>query len=128
VELTLRSPQYRYWPGELATFVVGAVSTRSRPCQVNLGSKFVSVVVTSGDTPIWDSSSCLRGTGSQVITLRRGIPAFLRVSWDWRTSLSGCAGQGSAVRAGTYAAAAFDGQVRSHTMSFVLSGRAAAAP
>src|SRR6516162_7949179 len=33
VRLTLRSAQRRYGPGELVTFVVGAVSTRSRPCR-----------------------------------------------------------------------------------------------
>jgi len=126
--LTLRSPQDRYGSGQLVTFVVGAVSTRNRPCQVNLGSRFVSVVVTSSGTPIWDSSSCLRGTGSRLVTLRRGAPAFLQVTWDRRTSLSGCPGQGSAVRAGTYTAAAYDGPLRSRPTSFVLTGGAAAAP
>jgi hypothetical protein len=128
VVLTLRSARYRYGQGALVTFVVGAVSSGSRPCRVDLGSRFVSVVVASAGTPIWDSSSCLRGTGSQVVMLRRGVPAVLRVTWDRRTSLSSCPGQGSAVRAGTYTAAAFYGQLRSHTVSFVLSGRGAAAP
>jgi hypothetical protein len=128
VVLTLRSPRHRYGPRTLVTFMVGAVSSGSRPCRVNLGSKFVSVVVASGGTPLWDSSSCLRGTGSRVVMLRRGAPAFLRVTWDQRTTLSGCPGQGSAVRAGTYTAAAFYGRLRSHTIGFVLSGRGAAAP
>jgi hypothetical protein len=128
VALTLRSVRHRYGPGTLVTFVVGAVSSDSRPCRINLGSKFVSVVVASGGTPLWTSSSCLRGGGSQVVTLRRGVPAFLRVTWDQRTTLSGCPGHGSTVRAGTYTAAAFYDQLRSHTISFVLSRRAAAAP
>jgi hypothetical protein len=128
VTLTLRSAQHRYGRGELAAFVVGAISAARRPCRLDLGSRFVSVVVASGGTPIWDSSSCLRGTGSQVVTLRRGIPAFLRVSWDRRTSLSGCPRQGKAVRAGTYTATAFDGRLRSRTTTFVLSGAAVAAP
>jgi hypothetical protein len=108
--------------------MVGAVSTKSRPCRFDLGSKFTSVVVASGGTPLWDSSSCLRGTGSQVVALRRGAPAFLKVTWDRRTSLSGCPGRGTAVRAGTYTAAAFNGQLRSKAATFVLSGRAAARP
>src|SRR5262249_29006419 len=45
VLLTIRSARHRYRPGEQVTFVVGAVSTRSRPCRVDLGSKFTSVVV-----------------------------------------------------------------------------------
>jgi hypothetical protein len=125
VTLTLRAVHGSYGPGQPATFVVRAIHTGTRPCPVNLGSRFVSVVVASGATPIWDSSSCLRGTGSRVVTIRRGVPVFLQVSWDRRTSLSGCAGQGKAVRAGTYTAAAFDGQVRSQSTSFVLSGSAA---
>jgi len=83
-------------------------------------------VVASGDAPLWDSSSCLRGTGSQVATVRRGAPAFLRVTWDRRTSMSGCPGRGSAVRPGTYTAGAFNGQLRSQATTFVLSGRGAA--
>jgi len=128
VQLTLRSARHRYGPGEQVTFVVGAVTTRRRPCRIDLGSRFTSVVVASGRTPLWDSSSCLRGTGSRVVMLTRGAPAFLRVTWDRRTSLSGCPGRGTAVAAGTYAAAAFNGQHRSLDTTFVLSGRGAARP
>ena len=128
VLLTLRSVRHRYEPGEQVTFVVGAVSTTSRPCRLDLGSRFTSVVVASGGTPLWDSSSCLRGTGSRVVTLRRGAPAFLRITWDRRTPLSGCPGQGTAAGAGTYTAAAFNGQLRSQPTTFVLTGRSPARP
>jgi hypothetical protein len=128
VLLTIRSARHRYGPGKRVTLVVGAVSTRSRPCRVDLGSKFTSVVVASGDTPLWDSSSCLRGTGSQVVMLRRGAPASLKVTWDRRTSLSGCQGRGTAVSAGTYTAAAFNGPLRSQATTFVLAGRGAERP
>jgi hypothetical protein len=126
--LTLRSVRHRYGPGEQVTFVVGAVSTTSRPCRLDLGSRFTSVVVASGGTPLWDSSSCLRGTGSRVVMLRRGAPAFLRVTWDRRTPLSGCPGQGTAAGAGAYTAAAFNGQLRSQATTFVLTGRSPARP
>jgi hypothetical protein len=128
VVLTLRSARHRYGPGEPVTFVVGAVSTRSRPCRLNLGATFTSVLVASGGTSLWDSSSCLRKTASRVVMLRRGAPAFLRVTWDRRISLSGCPDQGTAARAGTYTAEAYNGQIRSQTTAFVLSGRGAAAP
>ena len=128
VLLTLRSVRHRYGPGEQVTFVVGAVSTSSRPCRLDLGSRFTSIVVSSGGTPLWDSSSCLRGTGSRVVMLRRGAPAFLRITWDRRTPLSGCPGQGTAAGAGTYTAAAFNGQLRSHATTFALTGRSPARP
>lgn len=128
VRLTLRSARHRYGPGEQVTFVAGAVSTTGRPCRIDLGSRFTSIVVASGGTPLWDSSSCLRGTGSRVVILRRGTPAFLRVTWDRRTSLSGCPGQGTAVRPGTYTAAAFNGQRHSQATTFILSGHSGAGP
>jgi hypothetical protein len=127
VTLTIRSAQARYGQGKLVTFVVSATSARSRPCRIDLGYRFASVVVAARGTPIWDSSSCPRGAGSRVVMLRRGSPASFQVTWDRRTSLSGCPGQGSAVRAGTYTVAAFDGQLRSRATSFVLTGRGAAA-
>jgi hypothetical protein len=128
VRLTLRSAQHRYGSGEQVIFVIGAVSTGSRPCRFDLGSKFTSVVVAFNGTPLWDSSSCLRGSGLRPVMLRRGAPAFLRITWDRRTSMSGCPGQGTAVRAGIYTAAAFNGQIRSPATAFVLSGRGAARP
>ena len=128
VLLTIRSDRHRYEPGEQVTFVVGAVSTKNRPCRLDLGSRFTSVVVASSGTPLWDSSSCLRGSGIWVVTLRRGTPATLRITWDQRTSMSGCLGQGTVVKPGTYTAAAFNGQIHSQATTFVLSGRGAARP
>jgi hypothetical protein len=126
--LTLHSGRYRYGQGKLAGFVVDAVSTASQPCGLNLSGRFVSVVVASGGTPLWDSSSCVRGPLSRVVTMRRGVPAYLRVTWDRRTSLSGCSGQGSEVPGGIYTVAAFDGQLHSKSVTFALTGRGPAAP
>jgi hypothetical protein len=128
VLLTIRAARHRYGPGDQVIFVVGAVSAKSRPCRIDLGARFTSVVVASGGTPLWDSSSCLRGAGSQVVMVRRGAPAFLKVTWDQRTSLSGCPAKGTAVRAGAYTAAAFNGQLRSQATTFVLSRRGVARP
>lgn len=122
VVLTIHTARYRYPAGAPVTFVVGAVSTVSQPCRVNLGSRFMAVVVASAGTPLWDSASCPRGTGSRVVTLRRGVRATFQVTWDQRTSISGCQGQGRLSPAGRYTAAAFEDQVRSQNMTFVLSG------
>jgi hypothetical protein len=122
VVLTIHTARSRYPAGATVTFVVGAVSTVSQPCRVNLGSKFMSVVVASAGTPLWDSASCPRGTGSRVVTLRRGVPATFQVTWDQRTSMSGCQGQGRLSPAGPYTAAAFEGQLHSQNTTFVLAG------
>jgi hypothetical protein len=121
VVLTLRTSRYRFTAGRVPTFVVDAVSTGSRRCRVNLGSRFMSVVVASGGTPLWDSASCPRGTGSRVVTLSRGVPAYFHVTWDRRTSISGCQGRGSLVPSGQYTVAAFDGQIRSQNVTFALA-------
>jgi hypothetical protein len=128
VELTLRSSQSQYGSGMPVTLAIGVVSTKGQQCQVNLGPRFVSIVVDSSGTPIWDSSSCGRGTLSRVVTLTRGVPAVANITWDRRSSMTDCPGQGNAVRAGTYTAAAYYGQLHSHRITFALTGRAPAAP
>jgi hypothetical protein len=127
VVLTLHSSQSQYGSGTPVAFAIGAVSAKGQPCQVNLGPRFVSIVVDSSGTPIWDSSSCGRGTLSRVITLTRGVPAVVNITWDRRTSMTDCPGQGNAVRAGTYTAAAYYGQLHSHRITFALTGRPPAA-
>src|SRR5215469_2151436 len=128
VVLTLHSSQSQYGSGMPVNFVIGAVSAKSQPCQVNLGPRFASIVVDYSGTPIWDSSSCGRGTLSRVITLTRGVPAVVNITWDRRSSMTDCPGQGNAVRDGTYTAAAYYGQLHSHRITFALTGRPPAAP
>ena len=128
VVLSLHSSQSQYGSGMPVNFVIGAVSTRSQPCQVNLGPRFVSIVVDSSGTPIWDSSSCGRGILSRVFTLTRGVPALVHITWDRRSSMTDCPGQGNALRAGTYTAAAYYGQLHSHRITFAFTGRPPAVP
>ena len=128
VALALHSSRSQYGSGMPVNFTIGAVSSRSQSCQVNLGPRFVSIVADSSGTPIWDSSSCGRGTLSRVITLTRGVPAVVNITWDRRTSMTDCPGQGNGVRAGTYPAAAYYGQLHSHRITFALTGRPAATP
>ena len=128
VVLNLHSSQSQYGSGMAVSFAISAVSTKGQPCQVNLGPRFVSIVADSSGTPIWDSSSCGRGTLSRVITLTRGVPAVVNITWDRRTSMTDCPGQGNGVRAGTYTAAAYYGQLHSHRITFALTGRPAATP
>jgi hypothetical protein len=128
VVLTLHSAQSQYGSGTPVSLVIGAVSAKGQPCQVNLGPRFASIVVDSSGTPIWDSSSCGRGILSRVMTLTQGVPAVVHITWDRRSSMTDCPGQGNAVRAGTYTAAAYYGQLHSHRITFALTGRAPATP
>jgi len=128
VVLNLHSSQSQYGSGMPVSFAISAVSTRGQPCQVNLGPRFVSIVVDSSGTPIWDSSSCGRGILSRVFTLTRGVPALVHITWDRRSSMTDCPGQGNALRAGTYTAAAYYGQLHSHRITFAFTGRPPAVP
>ena len=68
---------------------VGSAKTRVLIAELNEGALRYRGhgIVDSAGTPMWDSASCIRGTGSQLVTLRRGAPASLAVTWDRRTSL-----------------------------------------
>jgi hypothetical protein len=123
VVLSLVSPRYWYQRGRWPLFGVDAVSTASRPCRFNMGSRFATVVVTSGRTRIWGSADCAHGTGSQSVVLSRGVPAVRWIYWGRATSSPGCRSPHKPVRQGAYAAVAFDGQLSSQVMVFIL-GRA----
>ena len=120
VVLSLVSPRYWYQAGRWPLFGVDAVSTAGRPCRFNMGSRFATVVVTSGRTRIWGSADCAHGTGSQSVVLSRGVPAVRWIYWGRATSSPGCRSPRLPVRQGAYAAVAFDGQLSSQVMVFIL--------
>jgi len=120
VVLSLISPRYWYDRGRWPLFGVDAVSTGDRPCRFDMGGRSATVVVTSGRNRIWGSADCVHGTGSQVVVLHRGVPAVRWIYWDRATSVPGCQRPGRAVREGAYTAIAFDGQLSSQVMVFLL--------
>jgi len=120
VVLSLISPRYWYERGRWPLLGVDAVSTGDRPCRFDMGSRSATVVVTSGRNRIWGSADCVHGTGSQVVVLHRGVPAVRWIYWDRATSVPGCQRPGRAVREGAYTAIAFDGQLSSQVMVFLL--------
>jgi hypothetical protein len=120
VVLSLVSPRYWYQRGRWPLFGVDAVSTTARPCRFNMGSRFATVVVTSGRTRIWGSADCARGTGSQSVVLSRGVPAVRWIYWDRATSAPGCRPPHLPVHQGAYTAIAFDGQLSSQELVFIL--------
>ena len=120
VVLSLVSPRYWYQRGRWPLFGVDAVSTGNRPCRFDMGSRFATVVVTSGRHRIWGSADCIRGVGSQPVVLSRGVPAVRWIYWDRATSIPGCPRPGRAVGQGAYKAIAFDGRLTSQVLVFRL--------
>jgi hypothetical protein len=128
VTLRLSSPQNWWQPGTTPRFTVRAVSEQARPCRFNMGTGFVSVVVTGAGRRIWSSVDCVSGGGSNMIVLTRGVPAVLRLTWDRRTSSPGCSGARQLVPAGEYQVAAAAGHLRSAIQNFVLGAKGVSGP
>lgn len=106
--------------GARPEFTVTVVSTASRTCQFNVGPRFLTLVIESGGVREWGSSDCVRGGGSQVKMLSRGVPVQRKLTWDRTLSAPGCHLTGTAARPGTYTASVSDAGVHSHTVVFLL--------
>lgn len=108
-------------PGELPQFDVDVVSTAGQACRFNVGLKYVALVISSGAARIWSSADCVKGPGSLVTELQRGVPTVLTISWDRERSAPGCAGPAPQVAAGFYTATAtVDGALASNSETFRL--------
>lgn len=128
VVLSLFTSRYWYRRGQEPRFAVDVVSVARRPCRFDLGARSVSVVITWGQTRIWGSSDCVQGTGSRAVTLTRGVPALLQVTWNRKTSAHGCPGVRRQAHLGTYTATAYSGHLHSNTLVIVLAGPGVGAP
>src|SRR5579875_3739439 len=101
-------------------FTMTVVSTASRTCQFNVGPRYLSLVIESGGVREWGSGDCVRGGGSKVAMLTRGVPVQRKLTWNRTLSAPGCHLLASAARPGTYTASASDAGVHSHTVVFEL--------
>jgi hypothetical protein len=125
--LSVSSPQYFYQPGKTPRFTARAVSQEDQSCRFNMGAKFVSLVISSGDRQLWSSADCVRGSGSHMVIMADGKPAVLRFSWDRRTSSSGC-DTGHLVRPGEYQVSVIAGRLHSRSANFVLGAKGVSGP
>ena len=97
------------------------VSTASRTCTLNVGTRYLTVLIESGGVRVWNSADCAGKSGASSVTkLKRGVPLQLRFSWDRRLSAPGCRLPRPAARPGAYTVTASDGRLHSHTLVFAL--------
>jgi hypothetical protein len=99
---------------------MSVVSTSGSRCAVNVGPRYLTLVISSGSVRVWGSADCIHGSGTQVAMLHRGVPVQRKITWDRTLSSPGCKLSGSAARPGTYTVTASDAGVHSHTLVFVL--------
>jgi hypothetical protein len=118
VSLFVTKDSYR--PRELPQFDIDAVSTASGKCAFDLGPRTLRLSVTSRSHVVWASDECLRGAGSKVTELTRGVPAEVSVTWDRAVSASGCGSRHASARPGGYSAVVSNGMVASQQRTFHL--------
>jgi hypothetical protein len=127
--LSLSSARYSYPRHARPQFDVSVVSTARGRCTANLGAAHLHVQIRAGGkTRVWDSADCVRSAAPRATTLARGVPAVVQFTWNRTTSAPGCRLPHRAVRAGTYTATAYSGNLSSRAMIFVLKGRGIAVP
>ncbi|MGO9082166.1 MAG: hypothetical protein ACLQDY_24570 [Streptosporangiaceae bacterium] len=120
VVLSLAPSQSSSGPRGVQEFSVDVVSTFPRTCTLNVGTRYLTLTVTSGRARVWDSADCVQGQGSLVIQLQRGVPTSLPVAWDQQRSARGCPAGEPQAASGLYTATATDGLLTSNALTFRL--------
>jgi hypothetical protein len=120
--LSLFSARYSYPAHAQPAFDVDVVSTASGRCSADLGASHLHVVIRSDGKQIWDSADCA-GLAPRAITLARGVPATVPITWNRKASAPGCRAAHRAARPGTYTATAYIGNLSSRAVTVVLRAR-----
>src|SRR5260370_311267 len=104
----------------LAVVSLTVVSSQATECSFNVGLGFLALVIKEGPVRLWSSADCVKGSGSLVSALRRGVPTVLPVTWNRRTSAPSCSGPSRMVPPGIYTAYAAQGGIDSVPVTFHL--------
>jgi hypothetical protein len=118
IVLSVGSGQASFGPRQQPAFSLTIVSTQSAECSFNVGPAYLALVIKEGPVRVWSSADCVRGSGSLISALKRGVPTVLPVTWGRRTSSPDCSGPVSRVPAGVYTAYAAEGSVVSAPVTF----------
>jgi hypothetical protein len=128
IVLRLFMPSYWYEKLQHPEFAVAVVSTASRPCKFNVGTRSVSVRIAGPRGRTWDSADCVREHGWREAVLTRGVPAVAWFSWGRKESSPGCHFSRRYVHPGTYTATAVAGYRHTRPTIFVLAAPGVAVP
>jgi hypothetical protein len=120
IVLSVFVSQTEFGARQSPVFDVDVVSTQSAECSFNVGSHYLELEIRQGPVRIWSSADCAVGTRGLAVTLNRGVPTVLTISWGGRSAAPGCSGRAAPVPPGLYTAYAVDGALRSAPVSFRL--------
>jgi hypothetical protein len=125
VQLSLKSVQNSYAPGEAPTFQLRATNSGSASCKLDFGpTKAVfTITAAAGDSHTWASDDCPPpGSGSYLLRVPAHGSTTYTLRWNSRTSAPQCAApKGSAAAPGTYLVQARLSGYGTKQASFVLS-------
>lgn len=116
----LTATKTTYTGRDLPRFLLTVVNTGRRACTFGVGPKELDIRITSGPDRLWAMAQCVRGPGSSLLLLRRGVPYIRTVVWDRRRSSSACPGGRPAARPGMYVATVRAGKVKAKKQVFRL--------
>lgn len=120
VMLTLTATQARYSARQQPEFAVDVVSSANFPCSFDVGAGHVLLGVWAGRVQVWTSADCAEGLASQPVTLHKGVPAVVAMTWDEQYSAAGCPVPGRPAPAGTYTAKATGGSAVSNDVTVTI--------
>ncbi|GAA3615051.1 hypothetical protein ACG5V6_24535 [Streptomyces chitinivorans] len=124
VEVTLRSEENRYAPGEEPVFRLTVRNEGGGACKVDFGTgatTFTIIETEDGDEKVWKSEHCPKGARSASYKVPAGGTAVRTLEWDRRHSTPECGTPGAEAKAGTYLVEAEVEGLEKVRTSFVLT-------
>jgi hypothetical protein len=112
--VSLKADGVQYAGKTLPKLFIGVKNMGPTPCQVDLGSKALSFVVTSGNDRIWSSDDCQGKGDHDLRMLKPGQELWARSVWSKVRSAPGCPKGESQARPGFYVLDGSAGGVKPH--------------
>jgi hypothetical protein len=112
--VSLKADAVQYSGKTMPKLFIGVKNMGPAPCQVDLGSKALSFVITSGKDRIWSSDDC-QGKGEHDIRLLKpGQELWARSVWGKVRSAPGCPKGEASAKPGYYVLDGSAGGVKPH--------------
>ncbi|MGH3322113.1 MAG: DUF4232 domain-containing protein [Streptosporangiaceae bacterium] len=110
-----------YAPKQRPAFTVHVENSGDGPCRVDVGSKSLSLVITSGHDHIWSTDDCAKHAKSATRTLKPGKSYETTITWKRRrSSPEECKGEGETAKPGWYVATPRVGDIEGDKAVFRL--------
>lgn len=93
VQLTLRSTQNSYAPGEKPKFELTAANSAASACKLDFGSTaaVVTITDTTGNKHVWSTDDCPAARGAYLLQVPGHSATTYTIEWNRQTSSPACA-------------------------------------